>query len=223
MKKMKLILDRIVYVVCLLVAVGWLGGGCATASDPDFTSAPIFDTSGSRSSDGTNSFAQPYGENPRFQVGDMVIVTFSGISEPLAPHAERIKEDGNITLPLIGAVKAVGKTSGELQKEIHGLYVPKYYVRLTVTVTQSGPDLVFYVTGEVRVPGPKPHNAAGVTVTQAISSAGGPTEFARKGRVQLKRANGTSIRIDYDKALRDPKFDPKVFPGDSIHVPRRPI
>jgi polysaccharide export outer membrane protein len=150
----------------------------------------------------------------------MVLVTFSGVDTPPPPHPERIKEDGDITLPLIGAVKAVGKTSGELQKEIHGLYVPKYYVRLTVTVIQST-EQVFYVTGEVRIPGPKPYSATGVTVTQAISAAGGPTEFARRSRVQLTRSNGAKVQINYDKALRDPKLDLKVFPGDSIHIPRR--
>lgn len=207
---MKLILDRIVFVVSVWVAVGLFVSGCATAPEPGFTSAPNIATN------------VPV-ESPKeggFQIGDMVVVTFSGIEVPIPPHSERIKEDGNITLPLIGAVKAVGKTPGELQKEIQGLYVPKYYVRLTVTVTQAT-DQVFYVTGEVRIPGPKPYSATGVTVTQAISAAGGPTEFARKGRVQLTRANGARVQIDYDKALRDPKLDPKVFPGDSVHVPRR--
>jgi polysaccharide export outer membrane protein len=213
MKKMKLILDRIASVISLLVVVGLFGSGCTTAPEPDFFTSPPPTV--------LNPGTPPDVEQrQRFQVGDMVVVTFSGVSEPIPAHVEQIKEDGNITLPLIGAVKAVEKTTGELQKEIHGLYVPKYYVRLTVTVT-TGQQEVFYVTGEVRVPGPKPYSAAGVTVTQAISAAGGPTEFARKSRVQLKRANGTTVRVDYDKAVRDPKMDPKVFPGDSVHIPRR--
>ncbi len=66
-------------------------------------------------------------------------------------HEETIKEDGTITLPLIGSVYAVGKTAGELQNEIYTNYVPKYYVRLTVTV-KSG-DRVYYVGGEVKSPG----------------------------------------------------------------------
>lgn len=211
---MKVILARIVSVISLLVVFGLLGSGCATAPEPDlFTSSPPTVL---------NPGTPPDVERQRFQVGDMVVVTFSGVAEPIPAHVEQIKEDGNITLPLIGAVKAVNKTTGELQKEIHGLYVPKYYVRLTVTVT-TGQEQVFYVTGEVRIPGPKPYNAAGVTVTQAISAAGGPTEFARKSRVQLKRANGTTIRVDYDKAVRDSKLDLKVFPGDSVHIPRRVI
>src|SRR5690349_17990359 len=157
MKKMKLILDRSLSVVSLVVFVGLLLNGCATAPDPDFTSTPIIDTTGSRPSDGTNSSnTDQYGKVYRFQVGDMIGVVFTGTSQEIPAHAERIKEDGNITLPLVGAVKAVGKTDGELQKEIHALYVPKYYVRLNVNVNPPTQDLVFYVTGEVRLPGPKP-------------------------------------------------------------------
>lgn len=213
---MKLLLDRIVSVVSLVVCVSLLVTGCATSSGPEFTTEPVLDS-------GTNTVEPKlYGESYRFQIGDMVAVTFSDTTVQIQPHGERIKEDGNITLPLIGAVKALGKTAGELQKEIQGLYVPKYYVRLTVTVTPPTQDLVFYITGEVRVPGPKPYNIAGVTLTQAISAAGGPNDFARKSRVQLKRANGSKVTvIDYEKALKDPKSDPKIFPGDSIHVPRR--
>src|SRR5512137_1618558 len=36
-----------------------------------------------------------------FRVGDVVSVTFSGISEQIPAHEERIKEDGTITLFLI--------------------------------------------------------------------------------------------------------------------------
>src|SRR5271155_5605929 len=62
-----------------------------------------------------------YPEVARFHVGETVKVDFSGPPEPIDPHEELIKEDGNITLPLIGSVKAVGKTAGELQNEIHDL------------------------------------------------------------------------------------------------------
>ena len=54
-----------------------------------------------------------------FRVGDHVTVVFSGnIILPEQSHEERVKDDGTITLPEIGAVKAVGKTTGQLQKEI---------------------------------------------------------------------------------------------------------
>ena len=153
----------------------------------------------------------------RFQVGDLVIVNFSGTSDTILPHEERIKEDGNITLPLIGAVKALGKSDGDLQTEIHDLYVPKYYVRLTVTVKYVAQELSYAVLGEVRSPGPKPYLGK-TTLTKAIGAAGGLTEFASKTDLVLTRANGTRLTVNYKKAIKDPKLDPQVFPGDSINV-----
>ena len=61
-----------------------------------------------------------------FRVGDVVAVTFSGTSQDISPHQERIKEDGTITLSLVGPVVAAGKTPGELQKELQQKY-NKYY------------------------------------------------------------------------------------------------
>jgi polysaccharide export outer membrane protein len=153
-----------------------------------------------------------------FCVGDMVTVTFSGVENPIAPHEERIKDDGTITLPLIGSVIATGKTPGKLQNEIQGSYVPKYYTRLVVTVKQL--DRFFYVGGEVRRP-ERQLWLGEVTVTQAIQSAGGFTDFADKTKVQVTRADGSTILVNCKQALKRPKLDPKVLPRDSIHVPKR--
>jgi len=167
----------------------------------------------------TTNPASSANQGVRFQVGDLLVVTFSDTSEQIAPHDERIKEDGNITLPLIGAIKAVGKSDGELQKEIHDRYVPKYYVRLAVKVGYVPTELSYTVLGEVRAPGPKAYTGK-TTVTKAIGAAGGPTEFADKRKMVLTRANGTKLKVNYKKAIEDAKFDPQVFPGDSINVPK---
>ena len=155
----------------------------------------------------------------RFRVGETVIVNFSGSPIDIPAHEEPIKEDGTITLPLIGAVNAAGLTAGELQNEIHAAYVPEYYVRLTVTV-KSG-DRIYYVGGEVKSPA-KQLYVGDTTVTKAIQSAGGLTDFANHGKVWLIRAsNGERIRVDYDKALENPAKDPPVYPDDQINVEKR--
>jgi polysaccharide export outer membrane protein len=153
----------------------------------------------------------------RFQIGDTVSITFDGSPDQKPPHEEQIKEDGTITLDLIGKVQAVGKTAGELQNEIHDLYVPKYYVRLTVNVKPG--DLVYYVSGEVKGAGRQLY-VGPTTVTKAITSAGGLDDFARH-KVWLTRANGQRIEVDYDDALQDQSKDPQVYPGDQINVPRK--
>jgi polysaccharide biosynthesis/export protein VpsN len=156
-------------------------------------------------------------EVPRFHVGETVNVTFSGTPTPPDPHEELIKEDGTITLPLILTIKAAGKTAGELQNEIQAGYVPKYYVRLTVTVKAG--DLIYYVRGEVKQPGREQYLGE-TTVTKAIASAGDFTDFASH-TVSLTRANGQIIKVDVDKASANHALDLQVYPGDQIKVERR--
>jgi polysaccharide export outer membrane protein len=158
-------------------------------------------------------------EVARFHVGETVSVVFSGTPDPteFPSHEEAIKEDGNITLPLIGSVKALGKTAGELQNEIHDLYVPRYYVRLNIVVKPG--DLIYYVRGEVKQPGREIY-VGETTVTKAITSASDFTDFASH-KVWLIRANGKRVKVNVDKALEDPTLDPQIYPGDQIVVPRR--
>lgn len=205
----------------LLALVTVLVSGCATSSEPVFTSDPAFDVAAQPGTPAREFHAQGTNDlEVRFQKGDVVIITFSGTPDPLQNHEERIKEDGTITLPLIGAVKAEGKLAGELQNAIHDLYVPKYYVRLTVTVKPLYVDQLFSVLGEVRIPGQKPY-APGTTVTKAIGAAGGFTDFANKKSVMLIRSNGQKIKVNYNDAIKDPRKDPQVFPRDSISVEKR--
>ena len=161
---------------------------------------------------------QPNTGVARFHVGETVTIIFSGTPDQIPQHDELIKEDGTITLPLIGSVQALGKTSGELQTAIHDLYVPEYYVRLTVTVKPG--DLVYYVRGEVKSPGRQLY-VGETTVTKAITSAGDFTDFANHKNVSLIRANGQVVKINVDKALEDPTLDPQVYPGDQVFVQRR--
>ena len=155
----------------------------------------------------------------RFRVGDTVTVTFSGVPNPPPDHVETVKEDGTITLDNIGAVNARDKTTGELQIGIHDAYVPKYFVRLTVTV-KSG-DRYFYVAGEVHTPGRVVYLDS-TTVTKAIQSAGGLTDFANHSKVWLTHAStGQRIRVNYDVALKNPAKDPPVYPDDQINVDKR--
>jgi protein involved in polysaccharide export with SLBB domain len=200
---------------CALLFAGVLLTGCSSPTDPlpGLDNPPSRATTGSPSSTSTN-----FAGVARFRVGETVIVTFSGPPTPIDPHQEAIKEDGTITLPLIGPIYAVGKTSGQLQREIREAYVPIYYLHLTVTVSTKSEDRVVYVAGEV-------HNAGRViymsdmTVTKAIQAAGGFTDFASHSKVWLTRAStGQRIQVDYDKAVKDPASDPPVFPDDQIVV-----
>jgi polysaccharide export outer membrane protein len=159
----------------------------------------------------------PVAASDVFRVGDVVTVTFSGTSEQIPPHQERIKEDGSITLFLIKSVQAAGKTPGELQREIQDKY-DDYYKTLVVTVASF--ERFYYVGGEVKRPGAQPYLGE-TTVTKAIQAAGDFTDFAKKNNVQVIRADGTKLKVNFGKSLDDPSLDPPIYPGDKIHVPRR--
>jgi protein involved in polysaccharide export with SLBB domain len=206
---------------CGLVLAGAMLSGCAsTSSNPVFSDSPH--AAASPNSPASSSEANA----AQFHVGETVIITFSGggpgstgTGDTIMPaHSEPIKEDGTITLDLIGPVKAAGKTAGELQNEIHDLYVPKYYVRLTVTV--SSEQRVYYVGGEVNKPGAIQYLGE-TTVTKAIQSAGDFTNFANRGKVWLIRASGERLKVNCNKALENPSLDLPVYPGDQIQVVRR--
>jgi protein involved in polysaccharide export with SLBB domain len=191
---------------CAWLVAGVIFTGCSSPSQGPF----VLDNPKSRPSAAAVA---------RFRVGETVIVTFSGSPIDIPAHEEPIKEDGNIALPYIGAVHAEGKTAGELQNEIQSDYVPKYYVRLTVTV-KSG-DRVYYVGGEVKGGGRQLY-VGDTTVTKAIQSAGGLTDYANHGKVWLTRATTSQrIRVNYDDALQNPAKDPPVYPDDQINVVKR--
>lgn len=154
----------------------------------------------------------------RLHVGDSITVIFDGLPEAIAPHEETIKEDGTITLQDVGAVKAAGKTTGELQNIIHDLYVPRLYTHLTVTVKAG--DRVFYVRGEVNSKGRQIY-VGQITVTKAITSAGDFTDYANHKNVLLIRANGKRYVINCNAILDGDAPDPGVYPGDQIEVRRR--
>jgi protein involved in polysaccharide export with SLBB domain len=59
-------------------------------------------------------------------------------------------------------------------------------------------------------------------VVKSISVAGGFTEFARHSKVQLTH-NGKTQIINVDKAIKDSRYDVKVYPQDTIFVPRKPL
>jgi polysaccharide export outer membrane protein len=115
---------------------------------------------------------------------------------------------------------AAGKTRGQLEKEIHDCYVPRYYLKMTVSVGQKTQTQFYYVRGEVKQPARQIYISR-ITVLKAIASAGDFTDFARKNAVLLTRADGRKVVINAKKALKDPTLDLEVLPGDDIYVPRR--
>jgi polysaccharide export outer membrane protein len=214
--------------VCGLLAAGLFWAGCRTpASQPDVAGgstapAPAAPQAAAVGAAGDTRAAGPAASGTTsdlLRVGDSVNVTLLDLPDRQPSLVLTIKEDGSITLPLLNhQVQAADKTTGQLQEDIKRSYVPAYYKHMTVIVVAQGQ--YYSVKGEVKSPNRYGY-ANATTVLKAIASAGDFTDFARKAKVQVYRSNGKIETEDCIKALRDPKLDLPVYPGDLINVPRR--
>jgi polysaccharide export outer membrane protein len=188
--------------VCLLVALA----GCSALQS-------------GKSDENTNQIPSTVGSG-RLQAEDSVTVVFSGPPSPPDRFEGRIKQDGMISLPLVGSVQVLGMTTAELEKKLHDLYVPKYFLQLSVNVNSE--NRFVYVQGEVNNRSRQVYSGR-ITVLGAIATSGGFTDFAKKTKVQIIRGNGNIVYVNCVKALDDPALDIEIFPGDRIVVPRRLI
>lgn len=140
-----------------------------------------------------------------------------------------VRPDGMITVPLIGDVKAGGKTPEEVSTEIQNrlkAYVRDPQVAVILTNLRSHEYLSrVRVTGAVRNPVSLPYHQ-GMTVLDAILAAGGLTKFAEPDATDLHRKVGDATRsyaIRLDQILQKGILTTNypLQPGDVITVPQR--
>jgi polysaccharide export outer membrane protein len=136
-----------------------------------------------------------------------------------------VRPDGKISLPLIGDVVAVGKTTRQLADAISAkLKEYKENPQVSIVVSQVN-SYAIYVLGEVMHPGKFPLKSK-VTILQAITLAGGFTPIAARNKIVVFRfsENGdkdVKIKANYDDiVLRDSASQNiALMPGDTLVVP----
>ncbi|SMF21272.1 polysaccharide export outer membrane protein [Tistlia consotensis] len=147
----------------------------------------------------------------RLDTGDKLRVTVFD-EEDLSGEFE-VNSTGVISLPLIGEVKAEGRTLSELEQAIVAKLLNGYLKnpRVSIEVLNYRP---FYILGEVNNPGSYPY-VSGMTVLNAVALAGGYTYRARKDRILIQRngADKDSATVVGERAA--------VLPGDIITVDER--
>jgi len=133
-----------------------------------------------------------------------------------------VRPDGKISIPLVQDVQAEGLTSGELADVIQQKLVA--YIKdpsVSVIVKQVNASK-FYVVGYVARPGPYPLRGD-VTILQALSLAGGFTQFASPRKIRLVRNYGTRQEVRvlnyYNMIDKGGEGNYLLKPGDTIVVP----
>jgi protein involved in polysaccharide export with SLBB domain len=133
--------------------------------------------------------------------------------EPDISGEYEIDAGGNVSVPLAGHIKAAGSTTRQLEKSITSA-LSKGIVRdprVNVEIAQYRP---YYILGEVKKSGEYPYRH-GLTVMDAVASAGGFTYRANENKVLLRRSGA---RAEETLPLDAPV---PVFPGDNIRIPER--
>lgn len=128
---------------------------------------------------------------------------------------------GNITLPLIGQMSAIGLSTSELGAAIQRRLGERYLQNPNVTVSlKETPRRVVTVEGSVRQPGLYP-TVGPTTLLQAVAMARGTDEFANQRRVAIfRQIEGKRMAAAFDlvSIRRGEEPDPAVYAGDTIVV-----
>ena len=134
-----------------------------------------------------------------------------------------VNKNGYIRVWYLKDVKASGLSPDALARKIEAAYKSsQIFTNPTVQVfagdDQKLQQKMITVGGDVRAPGPKPHSRD-MTLYQAITAAGGPSEFARVTEIKLYRNGKLYV---YDLKNSQHKLL-KIYAGDTIEVPRKGI
>ena len=168
-----------------------------------------------------------YGANksisPHYRIGPNDILHIYVWKEPDLTRDVTVMADGRITFPLIGEIMASGKTVAQL-KQIITEKLKKYVTAPEVTViVNESRSRTIYTIGKLARPGPYPL-VPGMTVLQALSTAGGFAEWADTKNIIIVRHEGgkeVQLHFNYKEFIEGKNIKQNILlkPNDTIVVP----
>ncbi|MGA1871188.1 MAG: polysaccharide biosynthesis/export family protein [bacterium] len=151
----------------------------------------------------------------QIQPGDTLLIDI--LENTNTSRTVNVRPDGKISLPQLNDIQAAGLTALKLRENLIEQF-KKFYnvVEITVTVTNNTGYKVIFI-GNVNNPGQLILKDK-TTFLEAISLAGGLSEWAKTGKIYIVR-DIQRINLDYDKVLEGKERDIWILPGDIIVVP----
>ena len=199
---------------------GCATGGAGTSSSATIAKAPPTSETTAKAADLAKDAKELSGD---YEIGPEDLIEISVWREKDLQREVLVRPDGWLTFPLVGNVRAAGKTAHELQAEITKRlrkYIPDPVVTVTLLKVQG---LKIFVIGKVDKPGEYMVGRY-VDVLQALSLAGGLTPFANEDDIKILRRQGNSERIipfDYSEVKRGRNLEQNIRlqAGDVVMVP----
>jgi polysaccharide export outer membrane protein len=165
----------------------------------------------------------PATTDPSYVIGAQDVLDISVWKEAELTRVVPVRPDGKISLPLLNDVQAAGLTPTQMAAEITtGLMRFMADPQVTVIVSQINSQRV-YILGEATRPGAYPL-LPGMTVLQALSSAGGFTQFANMKKIYVLRGSGTKAQkfpFNYKEVVKGKSSEQNIqlIAGDQIVIP----
>lgn len=160
----------------------------------------------------------------KYVIGNDDVLAISVWKEPELTKSIPVRSDGKISLPLVGEMEAAGKTPMQLEQNIREKLTNFISSPEVTVIVQQVNSRKYNVLGEVSKPGSYPLTAT-TTIMDAIATAGGFRDFAKKSGVYVlrKTADGREGRLkfnykDFIKG-KDVAQNIKLEPNDTIIVP----
>ena len=161
--------------------------------------------------------------DPNYLIGAQDVLDINVWKEPDVSRIVPVRPDGKISLPLLNDVQAAGLTPAQLAAQITES-LKKYVTNPQVTVIVSTINSQrVYILGEVARPGAFPL-LPGMSVLQALSSAGGFTQFAKVKNIFVRRLESgkeEKFPFNYKEVINGKGSDQNIVlrAGDTIVVP----
>jgi len=212
----------------MIPAAGWVLSGLLlfAAAPASATQEPVKNAATQGKNDSSAKVSETQGaaaKEAEYRIGPQDVIHIEVWKEPDVSRSVPVRPDGKISMPLLNDVQAAGLTSMELAASIRdGLSKFMTNPQVTVTVSEVNSRRI-YVTGEVAHQGAQTL-LPNMTVLQAISAAGGLTQFAREKKIYIVRTvdgKQVSYPFDYKGALsgKHPETNILLQGGDMIVVP----
>jgi len=165
------------------------------------------------------SSAQPSGALESYVLGPGDTIEVVVYGEADLSRTVTVKPDGAVSLPLLGEVKAAGRTTTQFAADLARLYTK--YLRqpsISVTVREFRVDRI-YILGQVTRPGEyQLRPTAGIL--EILASAGGPTTRADLAKVVVIRGRTEAMQLNILEAFATSRnLDVKLLAGDVLFIP----
>jgi polysaccharide export outer membrane protein len=199
------------------------------AANPS-TPAPVGGASPAAPATTPGNAAKPEASPPKppsaddYQIGEGDVLQISVWGEPAASLGSVVvRPDGKISIPLIKDVAVAGLTPLQVEKVVTDQLAEVIQApNVTVVVTQINSKKI-YLLGAIKKEGPISYSYR-MTVMQAISEAGGLTDYAKRKKIYvLRNENGKQYQLpfDYDAVVKGQHIELNIplTAGDTIVVP----